>query len=54
MGHQRRRLLSLLYLAVSRATTDVELHVNVEAGGVPEVLEGAMDASVARLSEWKS
>lgn len=46
LGHQRRRLLSLLYLAISRATTDVEIHVNTEAGGVPEILETALETGV--------
>jgi hypothetical protein len=46
LGHQRRRLLSLLYLAVSRATTDVEIHVNSGDGGVPEILESAIERGV--------
>jgi superfamily I DNA/RNA helicase len=40
-GHQRRRLLSLLYLAVSRATRYVELHFSNEGGGLPDVIENA-------------
>jgi hypothetical protein len=50
LGHQRRRLLSLLYLAVSRATSDVEIHVNVEAGGIPEVLEAAAESKIVELA----
>ena len=44
MGYSQRRLLSLLYLAVSRATHHVEIHVNEEAGGVPSVLESALSS----------
>lgn len=40
-GHQRRRLLSLLYLAVSRAEFKVIIHVNDQTGGVPDVLGAA-------------
>jgi hypothetical protein len=46
LGHERRRLLSLLYLAVSRATTSVSIHVNMADGGVPEVLEAAVQRGV--------
>jgi hypothetical protein len=42
LGHQRRRFLSLLYLAVSRAARHVELHVNESSGGVPDLLESAV------------
>jgi hypothetical protein len=49
LGHQQRRLLSLLYLAVSRATTTVEIHVNAQDGGVPDVLESAAEAKVVQL-----
>jgi hypothetical protein len=42
LGHQRRRFLSLLYLAVSRAMRHVELYTNEETGGVPELLESAV------------
>lgn len=41
LGYQRRRLLSLLYVAVSRATRHVDIHTNDEFGGVPEVLASA-------------
>ncbi|MGH3005680.1 MAG: hypothetical protein ACRDOS_07245 [Gaiellaceae bacterium] len=54
LGHQRRRLLSLLYLAVSRATSDVEIHVNVGDGGIPGVLESASEAKVVQLASEDS
>lgn len=49
LGHQQRRLLSLLYLAISRATTVVEVHVNAEDGGVPDVLQSAVEAKIVEL-----
>jgi hypothetical protein len=49
LGHQQRRLLSLLYLAVSRATTSVAIHVNAEDGGIPAVLESAVSAKAAEI-----
>jgi hypothetical protein len=49
-GHSLRRLLSLLYLAVSRATDHVEIHVNDEAGGIPEILESAVSADLLELA----
>lgn len=51
MGHQRRRFLSLLYLAISRATTQVELHVNDEQGGIPEILATARDNGLLHVAE---
>lgn len=42
LGHQKRRFLSLLYLAVSRSTRHVELHVSEGSGGVPEPLDSAV------------
>ncbi|WP_437653704.1 UvrD-helicase domain-containing protein [Sorangium sp. So ce1182] len=45
-GHQRRRFLSLLYLAVSRATREVELHFSEEGGGLPDVVERAVSSGV--------
>jgi hypothetical protein len=42
-GHRKRRFLSLLYLAVSRASQRVEIVVNDEDGGVPDVLERAVE-----------
>jgi hypothetical protein len=41
-GHQLRRLLSLLYLAISRARGLVELHICEADGGLPEVLSSAV------------
>ena len=49
LGHDRRRLLSLLYLAVSRATSSVSIHVNGEDGGIPEVLETAIASGIVVL-----
>ena len=45
-GHARRRLLSLLYLAISRATYRVLIYVNDSIGGVPNVLESAFSADL--------
>ncbi|HZR15072.1 MAG TPA: UvrD-helicase domain-containing protein [Acidimicrobiia bacterium] len=42
LGHVRRRFLSLLYLAISRASRYVEIHVNDADGGVPDILESAI------------
>jgi hypothetical protein len=39
-----------LYLAVSRATDHVEIHVNDEAGGIPEILESAVSADLLELA----
>jgi hypothetical protein len=49
LGYLQRRLLSLLYVGVSRATTTVDVHVNAEDGGVPDVLASAADAKVVLL-----
>lgn len=49
LAYQQRRLLSLLYLAVSRATTSVDVHVNAEDGGVPDVLARAAEAKIVLL-----
>jgi hypothetical protein len=46
-GYQRRRLLSLLYLAISRASKYVEVHTADEGGGIPEILETALRAGIA-------
>jgi hypothetical protein len=46
LGYQLRRLLSLLYLGVSRAKRHVELHVNDAKGGVPEILARALEAGI--------
>jgi hypothetical protein len=46
LGYLRRRTLTFLYLAVSRATRHVELHVNVESGGMPKVLQDAIATGV--------
>jgi hypothetical protein len=46
LGHQRRRFLSLLYLAVSRSARHVELHVSEGSGGVPELLDSALAKNI--------
>jgi hypothetical protein len=45
-GVRRRGTLSLLYLAVSRASRDVRLFSNDDYGGIPEVLARAADKGV--------
>jgi isopropylmalate/homocitrate/citramalate synthase len=49
-AYQLRRFLSLMYLAVSRATRHVEIHVNDDSGGVPRVLELATQAGALVLA----
>jgi hypothetical protein len=44
VGYMTRRFLSLLYLAISRSSGSVEMHVNDDLGGVPPVLESAAAA----------
>ena len=44
--NDRTRLLSLLYLAISRAEQEVRIFVNDEDGGVPDVLQQALSAGV--------
>jgi len=46
LGYQRRRFLALMYLAVSRATRYVEVHVSDESGGIPEILAGAVASGI--------
>jgi hypothetical protein len=53
-GYQQRRLLSLLYLAVTRATTSVEVHVNGEDGGLPDVLARAGEMKVVLIGRTRS
>lgn len=43
---ERTRLLSHLYLAASRARSEVRIYVNEEDGGVPEVLQRAAENDV--------
>ena len=50
-GYQMRRFLALLYLAISRCTQIVEIHVNDECGGVPEVLASAIQAGLLEADE---
>jgi hypothetical protein len=45
-GVRRRGALSLLYLAVSRASREVRLFANEDFGGVPEVLSRAREKGV--------
>jgi hypothetical protein len=42
-SYRRRRNLSLLYLALTRATRDVRIFANEDYGGVPEFLERAVE-----------
>jgi len=51
LGYERRRLLSLLYLAVSRATTSVSIHVNSSNGGVPDVLASAAERGIVEMGD---
>jgi len=44
--NDRTRLLSLLYLAISRAEREVRIFVNDEDGGVPDVLQQALPSGV--------
>jgi hypothetical protein len=44
-----RQMLSGLYLAISRASEDVQIHVSNDAGGIPEILETAIQAGHLRL-----
>jgi len=53
LGHARRRFLSSLYLAVSRATTVVEIVCSEDYGGVPEVLEHAVQRGLAQLTKGR-
>lgn len=46
--HQTRHLLSQLYLAISRASDHVEIHVNKVNGSLPDVLESAMRTGALR------
>jgi superfamily I DNA/RNA helicase len=46
MGVRRRGALSLLYLAISRASREVRIFSNDDSGGVPEVLARARDEGV--------
>jgi|GEM_PF-1547027 len=41
LGYRRRRYLSLLYLAMTRASREVRIFVNNDHGGIPEVLAKA-------------
>lgn len=46
--NERTRILSLLYLALSRASREVRVFVNDDDGGVPEVLGRAVQLGLAR------
>ncbi|MEJ2853575.1 MULTISPECIES: hypothetical protein [unclassified Saccharothrix] len=50
-GHRQRRFLSLLYLGVSRAARDVKILVNADHGGLPRVLEAAVDKGLVKLTQ---
>lgn len=44
LPNEKMRLLSLLYLAISRAESVVQIFVNEEDGGAPEALERAIES----------
>jgi hypothetical protein len=44
-----RRFLSLLYLGISRASDYVEIHVSDDNGGIPEILELAVQTDMLEL-----
>lgn len=46
-AYKKRRFLSLLYLAVTRAARNVDIFVNDEMGGVPEAVQRAVDQRLA-------
>ena len=46
LGYQQRRLLSLLYLAVSRATKVVAIHVNAEKAASRRCVRRASEAKI--------
>jgi hypothetical protein len=54
VGHRLRRSLSSIYLGVSRAESHVIIVSCDEWGGLPEVLERAAQAGVARSAEDRS
>lgn len=45
-SYRLKQFLSLLYLAISRATNRVEIHVNSRDGGIPQILEQAIENHV--------
>lgn len=51
--YRRRRFLSHLYLAISRASQQVEIVVNDEDGGVPDVLERAIERRVVEFGRGR-
>jgi hypothetical protein len=53
VGHRKRVFLSLLYLAVSRASRSVDIVVNDQDGGVPEILQNAARNKIVRLKRGK-
>lgn len=48
LGYRRRRYLSLLYLAVTRASREVRIFANDENGDVPEVLSRAVEQGLLK------
>lgn len=42
----KSRVLTMMYLAITRATSEVRIFVNKEDGGIPEVLSDAIDANI--------
>lgn len=52
-GHELRRFLSSLYVAVSRATNEIEIHVAGAMGGTPQILETAIESKIMVLPPAK-
>lgn len=52
--HERTRFLSLLYLAMSRAEKEVQVFLNEEDGGIPDVLQQAATAGLIQMQRGSS
>ncbi|MCP9271105.1 UvrD-helicase domain-containing protein [Mycolicibacterium arenosum] len=50
-SYRRRRALSMLYVAVTRASRTIELFVNDDNGGMPHLLRTAQDRQIVRVVE---
>lgn len=50
-SYRRRRFLSLLYLAVTRASKEIRIFVNHDHGGIPDVISKAVDKG--RVGRYK-
>lgn len=51
LNYQRQRYLSLLYLSLTRASREVNIFVNEERGGIPEVLMRAKEQGLVQLKQ---